>query len=172
MSHKCLICNSPAEDKLCVTHLVTYTWDSSIGGLRLKKRTTGSRYTQSDYHKNEIKLTKILEDVYGKQNIITSFHPIWALSNKKVLLEFDIYIKNKDILIEYNGQQHYEFTPFFHRTKTNFLKQVRRDKKKLKLVKKNGKKLIIFKYNEPIFKDYIVNKIEGEINGLNDTSRS
>lgn len=172
MNHKCLICNSPAEDKLCVTHLVTYTWDSSIGGLRLKKRTAGSRYTQSDYHKNEIKLTKILEDVYGKQNIITSYHPLWALSNKKVLLEFDIYVKNKDVLIEYNGQQHYEFTPFFHRTKTSFLKQVRRDKKKLKLAKKNGKKLIIFKYNEPLFKDYIINKIEGEINGLNDTSRS
>lgn len=172
MANKCLICGYPAKSKLCVSHLKIYKWDSSVSGLRLKKSTSGSRYTQSDYHKSEIRLTKILEAVYGKKNIITSFHPIWAISAKHVLYEFDIYIKNKDILIEYNGIQHYEFTPFFHKTKINFVNQLRRDKNKLRLVKKNGKKLIIFKYDEPIFKDYIINKIEGDKNGLNDTSRS
>jgi len=170
MDNKCLICNSPAEDKLCVPHLKLYKWDSSISGFRLKKKNTGSRYTQSNYHKSEIKLTKLLENVYGKGNIITSYHPLWALSNKKVLLEFDIYIKNKNVLVEYSGSQHFERNPFFQHTKQEFLNQIKRDKRKSKLAKKNGYKLIIFKYDEPIFKDYIINKIEGEINGINDTS--
>jgi hypothetical protein len=163
MTNKCLICSSPTEDKLCPTHLRLYKWDPSILGLRLKKRSAGSRYTQNKYHKNEIRLTKLLEEFYGKKNIITSYHPLWAKSNKKVLYEFDIYIKTKDILIEY--------TPFFHKTKLSFIKQLKRDKNKIRLVKKNGKKLIIFKYDEPLFKDYVINKIEGELNGIINTSR-
>lgn len=166
---KCLLCSYTAQNKLCLMHSKTYKWDSSISGFRLKKRLAGSRYTQSEYHKNEIKLTKILEKLYGKRNIITSYHPIWAFSTKHVLYEFDIYIKNKDILIEYNGIQHYEFTPFFHKTKLNFLNQLRRDKNKARLAKKNGKKLIIFRYNEPLFKDYVINKIEGDIHGIDNT---
>lgn len=166
---KCKICGYPANTNLCLIHNKIYVWDKSINGFRLKKRTAGSRYTQAEYHKNEIKLTKILEKLYGKKNIITSYHPIWALSKKKVLYEFDIYIKTKDVLIEYNGIQHYQYVSFFHQTKTKFLEQKKRDKIKNKLVKKNGKKLIVFKYNEPIFKDYIINKIEGEINGINNT---
>jgi len=174
MNTKCLLCGFPTEvkhAKLCNRHARLYKWDSAIGGFRLKKRNGGSRYTQSDYHKREIRLTKILEKVYGKKNIITSYHPIWAFSTKQVLFEFDIYIKSKDLLIEYNGIQHYEYTPFFHGTKIKFVLQLRRDKSKARLAKRNGKKLIVFKYNEPIFKDYIVNKIEGETNGINDTSR-
>ena len=171
MMPRCLICGFLAKDKLCTTHSKLYMWDSTIGGFRLKKSTCGSRYTQSDYHKNEIKLTKLLESYYGKNNVITSFRPIWAMSTKWVLYEYDIYIKNKDILIEYNGQQHYEYTPFFHKTKMEFLNQVKRDTRKARLAKKNGKKLIVFKYDEPLFEDYVINKIEGELHGLINASR-
>ena len=172
MDSKCLICGFYSNDKLCITHSKLYKWEFSIEGFRLKKRMTGSRYTQNNYHKNEIKLTKILEKYYGKKNIITSYHPIWAMSSKFVLFEYDIYIKNKDILIEYNGQQHYEYTPFFHKSKSEFLSQIKRDKSKTRLAKKNGKKLIVFKYNEPLFEDYIINKIEGESHGIVDVKRN
>jgi hypothetical protein len=169
MANKCYICGFPAKDKLCTTHTKLYKWESSIQGFRLKKKNSGSRYTQNEFHKNEILLTKFLEQYYGKKNIITSYHPIWALSKKNVLYEYDIYIKTIDVLIEYNGQQHYEFIPFFQKTKSNFKKQVSRDKLKVRLAKKNGKKLIIFKFDEPIFKDYVINKIEGELHGINIT---
>lgn len=136
-------------------------WDSSIQGYRLKKRSRGSRYTIQDYHKNEIRLTKILESYYGVSDIVTSFHPKWAISPRQVLYEFDIYIKSKKILIEYNGIQHYEFTPFFHKYERNFIKQQQRDRHKIKLAKENGFNFIVFKYDEPIFKDYVLNKVEG-----------
>jgi hypothetical protein len=172
MATKCYICGFISNDKLCPTHKKLYKWEASIQGFRLKKKNQGSRYTQSDYHKNEIILTKLLEKYYGKKNIITSYHPIWALSKKNVLYEFDIYIKNKDVLIEYNGEQHYEFVPFFQKTKSKFKEQVQRDKRKSRLAKKNGKKLIVFKYDEPIFEDYIINKIEGELNGIFNAKRN
>jgi hypothetical protein len=139
-------------------------WDSSSQGYRLKKKSSGSRYTELEFHKNEIRLTKILESYYGASNVVTSFHPKWAISPRRVLYEFDIFIKNKNILVEYNGIQHYEFTPFFHKYERNFIKQQRRDRDKKKLAKENGFKLVIFKYDEPIFKDHVLNKIE-EQNG-------
>lgn len=172
MATKCCICGFPATKDLCKIHNSLYKWESSIQGYRLKKKNSGSRYTQSDFHKNEIRLTKILEQHYGKENVITSFHPIWAISRKKVLYEYDIFVVNRNILIEYNGQQHYEFIPFFQKTKANFKKQLARDKAKVKLAKKNGKNLIVFKYDEPIFKDYVINKIEGELHGINNDSRN
>jgi hypothetical protein len=161
MKYRCVICALWSINKLCSKHKKKYIWDSKAQGYRLRKKSSGSRYTNLEFHKNEIKLTKILESYYGASDVVTSFHPLWAVTQRRVLYEFDIYIKSKKLLIEYNGIQHYEFTPFFHKFQRNFIKQQRRDKDKAQLAKDNGFKLIVFKYDEPIFKDYVLNKIEG-----------
>lgn len=141
-------------------------WDSALQGYRLKKRLRGSRYTTAAYHKNEIELTRIIESYYGPSDVVTAFHPIWAKTPRKVLYEFDIYIISRNILIEYNGRQHYEFTPFFHKTKKRFYAQQDRDEIKAELARKNGFDLMIFKYDEPIFEDYVINKIEGKYDNI------
>lgn len=160
MKFNCVLCKKESDHDLCEEHIVDYTFDRRYNGYFLKKKGRGSRYTKSEFHKTEIRLTKIIEDYYGKKNIITSYHPIWARSRKGVLYEFDIYIINKDILIEFNSEIHYEFVPFFHKTVEKFLEYKKRDKHKAKLAKLNNKKLVIIKYDEPIFKDYIIKKIE------------
>lgn len=160
-STRCAICGWYNVDKLCKMHRSRYMWDSSIQAYRLKKRSRGSRYTNEQYHKSEIKLTKIIESVYGTDDVFTSVHPIWALTEKGVLYEFDIYIKSKGMFIEYNGIQHYEYTDFFQKTKKKFNEQKKRDRRKHKLAKENNFSVLIFKYDEPMFKDYVVNKIEG-----------
>lgn len=136
-------------------------WDSSIQSYRLKKRYRGSRYTTDKYHKLEIELTKIIEHYYGSDDVFTSVHPIWAVTDKKVLYEFDIYIKSKNLFIEYNGIQHYKYTKFFQKNKKVFIQQKKRDKKKYKLAKDNGFSVLVFKYDEPIFRHHVINKIEG-----------
>lgn len=142
-------------------------WDSSLQGYRLKKRLRGSRYTVQEFHKNEIRLTKIIESYYGAPNVVTSFHPVWAVSPRQVLYEYDIYIKNSKLLIEYNGRQHYEFTPFFHKNERNFTRQQKRDSDKILLAEENGFNLVIFKYDEPIFKDYVLNKLGEKLKSWN-----
>lgn len=156
---KCIICNRVSKDKLCRRHNKLYVWDSKLQGYRLKKRNTGSRYTQSDYHKTETKLVKLVEKIYGKSNVVTSFHPVWAQSPKKVLYEYDIYIPSENMLIEYNGRQHYEYVKFFHRKIANFNRQVYRDRLKKQLAINNGYDLVIIKYDEPITKEYIKERI-------------
>lgn len=162
--NRCHICLKPAKDGdgLCGAHKGCYVLDEKLNGYRLKKRENGTstRYVCKKFHSHEISLTKIIEKFYGPKEVITGYHPLWAVSKKGALLEFDIYIPSKNILIEYNGEQHYQFTPCFHKNKTAFVEQQRRDRKKQKLAKKNNFKLVVFKYDEPLFEDYIINKIQ------------
>lgn len=166
--NRCAICGWYGVDKLCKKHQKEYIWDSSIQAYRLRKRLRGSRYTKLEYHKSEIQLTKIIEKFYGPSDVCTSVHPIWAISKKGVLFEFDIYIKSKNIFIEYNSIIHYEYTKFFHNDYTTFREQKARDAKKKCLAKKNNCLLIIITDKEPLLKNYIINKIEAkwrEFNG-------
>lgn len=62
------------------------------------------------------------------------------------LLPFDFYLEDYDVLIEYNGFQHYEFFKFFHKTKKEFLKRIERDQIKWQYAKDNNIKLLEIPY--------------------------
>ena len=46
-------------------------------------------------------------------------------------LSLDFYNHNKKIAIEVQGAQHLKFVKHFHKTRANFLRQIRRDDKKM-----------------------------------------
>lgn len=158
---RCLICRRLCFGRLCFKHNCKYVWDSSIEAFRQKKRNTGSRYTKDSFHGKEIVLTKILEEIYGKDDVFTSVHPIWAVSEKGALLEYDILIKSKNLFIEYNGIQHYEFSNFFHKTENRFHEQQARDKLKQSYAIEKGYTLYVIKYDYPLFKDTIISLLYG-----------
>jgi hypothetical protein len=55
----------------------------------------------------------------------------------------DCYNAELNIAIEYNGQQHYNYTPHFHKSKDEFIKQQYRDEMKKMKCKEKGIILII-----------------------------
>ena len=61
-------------------------------------------------------------------------------------LELDCYNKELRIALEYNGQQHYTFTPHFHKNKKNFYSQVHRDDWKRKRCRELGIRLVEVPY--------------------------
>lgn len=62
-------------------------------------------------------------------------------------LELDGYCKELNMAFEYQGIQHYEFSPFFHRNGVeDFEKQQERDKRKLKLSTEKGVRIIFIPY--------------------------
>lgn len=61
-------------------------------------------------------------------------------------LELDCYNEELGIAIEYSGQQHYVYPNGLHRTRDDFLRQLRRDKFKVKCCEKNGVYLIRVPY--------------------------
>lgn len=61
-------------------------------------------------------------------------------------LRYDFYLPNFNLLIEFHGQQHKEFTPFFHRTKRDFKIQKTHDKMKMKYAYDNDIDILIIWY--------------------------
>jgi len=159
---KCILCARNAKGELCTRHNKLYVWEPNLQGYRLKKHNTGSRYIRAKFHKTEIKLAQIIEDYFGKSDVVTEFHPIWAKSDKGVLLEYDILLIKEKILVEFNGIQHYNWTKLFQKNLIDFLEQKDRDVLKAKLAKENNYTLITFKYDEPIVKNYVIFKIKGQ----------
>jgi len=67
-------------------------------------------------------------------------------------LEFDFYLPEFNSVIEYNGEQHYNFVKFFHRTKKGFEQQLLRDQIKRDFCKSNHIRLLELKssYSKPL----------------------
>lgn len=53
-------------------------------------------------------------------------------------LYLDFFILRPMIAVEVHGQQHYEYSPFFHGTKMDFVRAKGRDRKKAEWLEKNG----------------------------------
>jgi hypothetical protein len=81
--------------------------------------------------KGEKKCRIFLEEFFGKP--FPKVRPDF-LSNPvtggEYNLELDCYNKELKLCVEYNGRQHYEYTPFFHKNKEAFYNQKYRDEMK------------------------------------------
>lgn len=77
-------------------------------------------------------------------------------------LELDCYNENLKLALEYNGKQHYEFTPHFHKNEEEFNNQLYRDELKKKLCKENDIYLITVPYTikEEQLGNYISNCVK------------
>lgn len=85
-----------------------------------------------------------------------------ALKKEKPL-RFDIYIPSFNVLIEYQGEQHYRPVDFFG-GETQFLKQKQNDLMKKEFCISNNFKLVIIPYTDFVLlnKEYLWSKIKGE----------
>ena len=63
-------------------------------------------------------------------------------------LELDCFNEELQLAAEYNGRQHYEFTPYFHASKEMFYNQQYRDEQKRIACKESGVTLIEVPYTE------------------------
>lgn len=74
----------------------------------------------------------------------------WLVTSEKHKMFVDFYIPKYNLVIEYNGKQHYEFTEYFHKTKEKFAECYERDTLKYNLFNNHNIKLIIIKYDEDL----------------------
>jgi len=63
---------------------------------------------------------------------------------------FDFFIPHVKLGIEVHGQQHYEYSKFFHKTTAGFKESLKRDKLKQDWCELNGISLIVLKYSDDI----------------------
>lgn len=69
-------------------------------------------------------------------------------------LSLDFYNANKKIAIEVQGHQHFKYVPFFHSNRGNYLKQIKRDVKKIEFCQINNIVLIEIMPEDTLSKDF------------------
>jgi very-short-patch-repair endonuclease len=74
-------------------------------------------------------------------------------------LYMDICIPELNLCLEYDGRQHYEFTPHFHADELDFRRQQAYDRRKEELCRARGIRLVRVRYDEPVTLQTLVEKI-------------
>ena len=99
---------------------------------------------RSKYH---IRARKLLKEIFNSYRILEEVKLPGSTSlHRKSVLYLDFYIPTISLAIEVHGQQHYEYSPFFHKNKADFLKSKTRDEDKIEWCDLNGIQLITLKY--------------------------
>lgn len=74
-------------------------------------------------------------------------------------LELDVFLPDRKLAFEYNGEQHYMFSTRFHKSEQDFIDQQKRDVEKRARCREQGIKLIILRYDEEISEQLILSKL-------------
>jgi len=115
--------------------------------MGLKNQTTLITPFNHEFVSNGEKICKVvLKNLYPTYTF-SKVRPYW-LKNPKTgkELELDFYNEELKIAIEYNGIQHYQFVPDFHKNPADFTNQVERDKYKVYKCKEKEINLITVPY--------------------------
>lgn len=107
--------------------------------------------------KTESSVVKMAIKIFKGHKVIEQGSPDFLKRQR-----YDVWIPSLNIAIEYNGKQHYDYVPFFHRNgEEDLFLQQERDNKKRDVSKKNGVTLIEIPYTEKnielLIQQYITN---------------
>lgn len=101
---------------------------------------------RSKYH---IRARNLLKETYHSYRILEEVKlPGSTELHRKSVLYLDFYIPSIRLAVEVHGEQHYEYKPFFHKSKADFLKAKARDEDKIAWCELNDINIIILKYSE------------------------
>ncbi|CAK7995009.1 Hypothetical protein POVR1_LOCUS527 [uncultured virus] len=92
---------------------------------------------------------RIIEEIYGVP-FQTQVRPDWLrnpITGYK--MELDLYNESLQLAVEYNGIQHYKYTPYFHKSFQKFKDQVGRDHAKIDICDEKGIYVITVPYCVP-----------------------
>ena len=101
---------------------------------------------KSKYH---IRARRVLGELFSGYNILEEVKlPGSTASHRRSVLYLDFFIPNLMLAVEVHGRQHYEYVPFFHKTKAGYLKARARDEDKKEWCELNNINLIALNYLE------------------------
>jgi hypothetical protein len=104
------------------------------------------RNARSNYH---LKARRIIAEVFNSYRILEEVKLPGSTQTRKMSALFvDFYIPNLELAIEVHGEQHYNYVPFFHKSRAGFAQALVRDENKIEWCNLNNIKLITLKYSE------------------------
>lgn len=125
------------------------TWTENLSVKQLRELVPGENNKAttpvSTESKGEQECRRVLQMLYRRP--FTKQRPKWlnnSVTNNN--LELDCFNDELKLAVEYQGRQHYEFIPFFHKTKEHFRNGQYRDDMKRRLCRDNGVRLVEVPY--------------------------
>jgi len=113
----------------------TYNW---------KPKTNGGK--RSKLHK---KAKEALDIWYPYDTIYEEVSlPGTKTSARKSTLRADLYIPNRNLIVEVHGEQHFKFNKFHYKDKLSFFRAQARDRDKVEWCNLNEVRFVAFNYNE------------------------
>ena len=101
---------------------------------------------RSKFH---VRARKLLKTIFHSYRILEEVKlPGSTASHRKGVLYLDFYIPQIMLAIEVHGQQHYEYTPFFHKNKADFAIAKAKDEDKISWCELNKIDIIVLKYSD------------------------
>jgi hypothetical protein len=109
--------------------------------------------------RGEAECRKVLQQLFQKP--FTSQRPDFLrnpVTGGNFNLELDCYNSSMGLAVEYNGIQHYKYSPYFHRNKDQFMTQKYRDDMKRRICKEKNITLIEVPYTIKVedIKDFLI----------------
>lgn len=135
---RCPICLRETMDTLCSICKKIYIWDKAYNLFRKKKNIKKTEFL------NQWKLFKSCKVLYPIVFEEVSFPD--CIGSKGAVLRFDIYIPEKKLLIEYDGDQHQKFDSFYHKSYKEF--QERQLYDRLKEIYASGHDFVLIKFTK------------------------
>tara|TARA_B100001778_G_scaffold200638_1_gene165682 strand:- start:7591 stop:8016 length:426 start_codon:yes stop_codon:yes gene_type:complete len=101
---------------------------------------------RSKYH---IRARNLLKEMYHSYRMLEEVKlPGSTQSHRKGVLFLDFFIPQIKLAIEVHGQQHYKYTPFFHKNKADFAIAKAKDEDKIEWCELNKIDIIVLKYSD------------------------
>ena len=98
--------------------------------------------------KHHVRARKLIKEVYHSYRILEEVKlPGSTSTHKRSVLYLDFFIPNIRKDVEVHGRQHYEYTPFFHKSKADFILAKARDEDKIEWCELNNIEIVTLKYS-------------------------
>lgn len=111
---------------------------------KAEQKSAGSRGGKYE-SKGEAECRRILRELFDKPAGFGNARPDFlnnSVTGGSHNLEIDCWEPSLKLGVEYNGRQHYEYTPYFHKNREAFMNQKYRDELKRRMCRDNGVNLI------------------------------
>ena len=118
---------------------------------------------QKNVSKGEAECRRVLQQIFRKP--FNTSRPNFLrnpVTGDNFNLELDCFEEYLNLAVEYNGQQHYKFLPYFHKNKEAFRNQGYRDELKKRMCKDNKINLITVPYTIkiPDIEKYLIHHLK------------
>ena len=101
---------------------------------------------RSKFH---VRARNLLKTIFHSYRILEEVKlPGSTESHRKGVLYLDFYIPQIMMAVQVHGQQHYEYTPFFHKNKADFALAQAKDDDKIRCCELNKLDIIVLRYSD------------------------